>query len=67
MTVAGGAAIAVGGEVGCWTGAVVGAGSLTESAVVIFEVLTSPSCSGSSPDPHAIRATERMASAVGKR
>ena len=67
MTVGRGAVVAVGGEVGCCAGTVVGAGSLTESEVVISEVLTSTSCSGSSPDPHAIRDTERMASAVGKR
>ena len=66
-TVGEGAVVAAGGEVGCWAGAVVGAGSFMESEVVIFEVLTSPSCSGSSPDPHATSATEMMASAVGNR
>ena len=67
MTVAGGAVVAVGGEVGCKADAVVGAGSLTESEVVISEVLTSTSCSGSSSDPQATSAIEMMASAVGKR
>ncbi len=52
---------------GCCAGTVVGAGSFTESAVVISEVLTSTSCSGSSPDPQATSAIEMMASAVGKR